>query len=97
MYGFCDPACCASSSPAFSTFSIPSSATVTRRASLHVSRSHSGLMHPCCTRYLICSGEPPDVAFEIDHAASFLMSNSAVARSWTSGGMMFASITAWIC
>lgn len=25
------------------------------------------------------------------------MSNSALERSWMSGGMMFASMTAWIC
>src|SRR6056297_2204841 len=76
---------------------MPSSATVTRRGSLHTKRSHSGLMHPCVTRYLICSLEPPEVAFEMDHAASFLMSNSAVASSSTSGGTMFASMTDWIC
>mmetsp|Transcript_14385 Transcript_14385/g.35664 ORF Transcript_14385/g.35664 Transcript_14385/m.35664 type:complete len:234 (+) Transcript_14385:196-897(+) len=97
VYGFCPLFAADSSSPALRTFSMPSSATVTRRGSLHVSRSHSGLMHPCETRYLICSGEPPEVAFEIDHAASFLMSNSAVASRCTSGGMMLASITAWIC
>ena len=37
------------------------------------------------------------MAFEIDHAASFLMSNSAVASKWTSGGMMLDSMTCWIC
>jgi len=32
---------------------------------------------------------------DIAHAASFLMSNSAVASKATSGGMMLASIIAW--
>ena len=54
-------------------------------------------MHPCCSKYLICSGEPPSVALEMDQAASFLISTSAVARRCTSGGMTFASMTAWIC
>mmetsp|Transcript_45701 Transcript_45701/g.148557 ORF Transcript_45701/g.148557 Transcript_45701/m.148557 type:complete len:377 (-) Transcript_45701:232-1362(-) len=76
---------------------MPSSATVTRRGSLQMSRSQSGLMHPCVTRYLICSVEPPLVALEMDQAASFLMSNSAVASSSTRGGMMLDSMTAWIC
>ncbi len=47
------------------------------------------------TTYLICSCVPPDVALDIAHAASFLMSNSAVASKATSGGMMLASIIAW--
>ena len=54
-------------------------------------------MHPCCSKYLICSGEPPSVALEMDQAASFLISTSAVARRCTSGGTTFASMTAWIC
>mmetsp|Transcript_5160 Transcript_5160/g.11211 ORF Transcript_5160/g.11211 Transcript_5160/m.11211 type:complete len:420 (-) Transcript_5160:345-1604(-) len=97
VYGLAPTRAPLSVSPALRTFSMPSRATVTRRGSLHVSRSQSGLMQPCWTRYLICSGEPPEVAFEIDHAASFRMSNSAVASRCTSGGMMFASITDWIC
>ena len=47
--------------------------------------------------YLICSGEPPEVALDMDQAASFLMSNSATDSKCTRGGMMFASMTAWIC
>ena len=78
-------------------FSSPSSATVTMRASWQVSRSHSGLMQPCSTKNLICWCVPPLVALEMAHAASFLMSNSAVPSRWISGGMMFASMMAWIC
>lgn len=44
--------------------------------------------------YLIWSCVPPEVAFEIAQAASFLMSNSAVCRSCTRGAIMFAWITA---
>ncbi len=47
------------------------------------------------TTYFICSCVPPDVALDIAHAASFLMSNSAVASKATRGGMMLASIIAW--
>ena len=79
--------------PIFKMFSSPSSATVTIRGSWNCRRSHSGLMQPCVTRYLICAGVPPDVAFEMAHAASFLMSNSAVCSSSSSGGMMLQSIT----
>jgi len=54
-------------------------------------------MLTCCdTRYWICSAVPPEVAFEIAQAASFLISKSAVASSWTSGGMRPQSITFWI-
>jgi hypothetical protein len=44
--------------------------------------------------YLIWSCVPPEVAFEIAQAASFLMSNSAVCRRCTRGAIMFALITA---
>ena len=44
--------------------------------------------------YLICSGEPPDVAFEIAHAASFLISNSAFWSKLTRGAIISAAITA---
>jgi hypothetical protein len=44
--------------------------------------------------YLIWSCVPPEVAFEIAQAASFLMSNSAVCRRCTKGPIMFALITA---
>jgi hypothetical protein len=47
------------------------------------------------TAYLICSWVPPDVAFEIAHADSFLMSNSAFWSRCTSGPIRLASITAW--
>eukprot|EP00966_Prymnesium_polylepis_P057039 1321195-Prymnesium_polylepis.1 len=33
----------------------------------------------------------------MDQAASFLMSNSATCSRCINGGMMFASMTAWIC
>lgn len=45
--------------------------------------------------YLICSGVPPDVAFVIAHAASFLVRNSAFCKISISTGKMFASMTAW--
>ena len=67
------------------------------RTSEAESRSQSGLMQPWETRYLICSWVPPLVALEMAQAASFLMSNSAVAKRWMSGGMMPASTTVWIC
>lgn len=51
-------------------FSSPSSATVMIFASCTSSKSERGGMHPSFTRYLICSGLPPLVAFEIAHAAS---------------------------
>ena len=85
-----------STSPTLRMFSKPSSATVTIRASEQTIRSHSGLMHPCSTRYLICWCVPPDVALEMAHAASFLMSNSACASRYTSGGTMLFSTMAWI-
>merc|ERR1719201_681036 len=61
-----------------------------------LSSSHKGGMQACDTRNLICSGVPPDVALLMAHAASFLMSNSALFRRLTSGGMTFASTTDWI-
>src|SRR5258708_37323634 len=56
-------------------------------------------MRPWPTRYRICEGSssPPDVAFEIAQQASFFVLKSAFCRILISGGMMFASITAWIC
>lgn len=54
----------------FRMFSRPSSATVTIFASWTSRRSDKGAMQPSVTRYLICSGLPPLVAFEIAHAAS---------------------------
>ena len=51
------------------------------RESCTVSRSQSGRMHCCETRYMICSGCPPEVAFEIAQAASFFTSKSACASS----------------
>ena len=44
--------------------------------------------------YLSCSAVPPDVALEMAHAASFLMSNSADWRSSTRGCIIPAFITA---
>ena len=66
------------------------------RESCTVSRSQSGRMHRCETRYMICSSVP-EVAFEIAQAASFCTSGkSAFASSWSSGGTRPASMTAWI-
>ena len=53
---------------------------------------HSGLYYQ--TAYLICSCDPPLVALLMAQAASFWMSNSALASSWIKGGMICASITA---
>merc|ERR1719247_2979303 len=58
--------------------------------------SQRGGMQAWLTKNLICSGVPPDAALEMDHAASFLMSNSALFSKFTSGGMTFASTTDWI-
>lgn len=44
--------------------------------------------------YLICSGVPPEVAFVMAQAASFLVRNSAFCRISINTGKMFASITA---
>lgn len=44
---------------------------------------------------LICSGVPPDVAFVMAHAASFLVLNSAFCRISMRTGKMLASITVW--
>lgn len=75
------------------TFSNPSNAIVTIFTSFTVNKSHRGRMHPCWTRNLICCGLPPLVAFEMAHAASLRISNSALANSWINGGMMLLSIT----
>ena len=91
------PAIFISASPTLRMFSRPSSATVMILASCTDSRSHKGVMQPWLTRYLICSGEPPDVALDTAHAASLRMSNSALASMEMSGGTMFESITALIC
>ncbi len=67
------------------------------RASEQVNRSQRGLIHPWFTKYRICSGVPPEVALDMAHAASFLISNSAFANNWIRGGIVFASMTACIC
>lgn len=46
--------------------------------------------------HLICSSDPPDVALLMAHAASLRVLNSPDTRMRRSGGMMFASSTAWI-
>lgn len=46
-----------------------------------------------CVLYLICSGEPPDVAFVIAHAASFLVLKSAFPKISIRTGNMLASMT----
>ena len=51
-------------------------------------------IHTQIHEYLICSGEPPDVAFVIAHAASFLVLKSARPRISINTGNMLASITA---
>mmetsp|Transcript_14788 Transcript_14788/g.59211 ORF Transcript_14788/g.59211 Transcript_14788/m.59211 type:complete len:230 (+) Transcript_14788:227-916(+) len=86
----------ASASPTLRMFSSASSATMMILTSATERSSQSGGMHAWDTRNLICCGVPPDVAFEIAHAASLRMSNSAEFNSCTSGGMMFASMTPWI-
>ena len=45
--------------------------------------------------YLICSGEPPDVALVMAQAASFRVLNSAFPRMSMRTGKMLALITAW--
>mmetsp|Transcript_54587 Transcript_54587/g.95436 ORF Transcript_54587/g.95436 Transcript_54587/m.95436 type:complete len:208 (+) Transcript_54587:618-1241(+) len=77
--------------------SRPSSATVITLLSSTESRLHSGGTTPWCTRYMICSGVPPEVALEAAQAASFWMSNSLDCRSSISLGNTLALITAWIC
>ena len=49
-----------------------------------------------CT-YLSCSGLPPDVAFVIAQAASFLILKSEVVKSRMIWGKIFDSIACWIC
>lgn len=56
----------------------------------------SGQARKCVwASYLIWSWVPPDVAFEIAHAASFLISNSAFWSEWTRGAIRLASITVY--
>merc|ERR1719253_486367 len=69
---------------------------VTILTSFTVRRSHSGRTAPCWTKNLICAALPPLVALLTAHAASFRMSNSALLNSWTNGGTMLLSTTAWI-
>ena len=52
--------------------------TCTILLSMTVRRSHNGGMQPCCTRNLICSAVPPELAFVIAHAASLRVLNSAL-------------------
>lgn len=59
----------------------------TARSEISPWRSHQ--------EHLICSGVPPDVAFVMAHAASFLVRNSAFCKISISTGKMFASMTAW--
>mmetsp|Transcript_40777 Transcript_40777/g.121671 ORF Transcript_40777/g.121671 Transcript_40777/m.121671 type:complete len:209 (-) Transcript_40777:819-1445(-) len=91
------PGVCFSCSPTLRMFSRPSSATTITRVSLTPSVSHSGLMAPRSASALICSAVPPLVALEMAHAASFLMSYSAVASRLMSGATRLASKTDWIC
>ena len=58
-------------------------------------RSHSGLMHPWSTRYLICWCVPPEVALEMAHAAS-LDVKFGVREEVDETRMMLLSIMAWI-
>jgi len=90
------PEAFASFSPTLRIFSRPSRATVIILASEHVSKSQRGLIVFCWTRYLSCSGDPPEVVLEMAQAASFLISNSAFVSNWISGGIIPASTTAWI-
>ena len=86
-----------SSSPIWRIFTNPSRTVVTIFVSTTVNRSQSGRMQPCSTRTLICCGLHPEIAVEIAQTASFRMSNSALLRSRTSGGIMLFSMTDWIC
>lgn len=52
-------------------------------------------VHTCSTKCWICSCVPPDVAFVIAHAASFLVLNSAVAIICISAGNIFSFKTAY--
>ena len=79
--------------PTSRMFCSPSSAKVTIFASQTSSSSHNGGMQPWATKKWICSGVPPEVAFEMAQAASFLISNSAVFRNLINGGMRLASMT----
>mmetsp|Transcript_1881 Transcript_1881/g.6146 ORF Transcript_1881/g.6146 Transcript_1881/m.6146 type:complete len:213 (+) Transcript_1881:179-817(+) len=88
--------CFASASPTLRMFSSASSATMMILTSATERSSQRGGMQACCTRNLICMGVPPDVALEMAQAASLRMSNSALLRSWTSGGTMLLSMTLWI-
>mmetsp|Transcript_25938 Transcript_25938/g.71382 ORF Transcript_25938/g.71382 Transcript_25938/m.71382 type:complete len:218 (+) Transcript_25938:260-913(+) len=89
----CSCCCCL---PNFKMFSSASRATPIIFASDTRRRSTSGLMQPHSTRYAICCGEPPDVALLIAHAASFLMSKSAVWRRLMTGGIRPVLMTSWI-
>ena len=46
-------------------------------------------------KYLICSGDPPEVALVMAQAASFLVLNSALPRMSIKTGKMFVSMTLW--
>lgn len=46
------------------------------------------------TRYFICSGVPPLVAFVTAHAASFFVLNSAILKIFIKIGNILASIIA---
>lgn len=83
-----------SCSPRRRIFSSPFKATWTIFESITVRRSQRGLVQPSATKYLICSGVPPDVALVMAHAASFLVRNSAFWRISINIGKIFASITA---
>mmetsp|Transcript_18873 Transcript_18873/g.58114 ORF Transcript_18873/g.58114 Transcript_18873/m.58114 type:complete len:205 (+) Transcript_18873:651-1265(+) len=86
----------ASASPTLRMFSRASRATMTILTSATERSSHRGPMQAWETRNLIWAGVPPEVALEMAQAASLRMSNSAEWSSWTRGGMMLASTTAWI-
>mmetsp|Transcript_47672 Transcript_47672/g.132280 ORF Transcript_47672/g.132280 Transcript_47672/m.132280 type:complete len:264 (+) Transcript_47672:362-1153(+) len=97
---FGEPVRCDSTAPIFRMLPRPSSATDTNLGSAKVSSRHIGGIQPCSSaRVLICSGRAPEVAFAIAHAASLrtLGEPSPYLMLFTSGGMMLASITAWIC
>lgn len=51
------------------------------------------IRHDLASTYLICSADPPEVAFVMAQAASFLVRNSAVCNILMRAGKMLASIT----
>mmetsp|Transcript_19453 Transcript_19453/g.52937 ORF Transcript_19453/g.52937 Transcript_19453/m.52937 type:complete len:461 (-) Transcript_19453:128-1510(-) len=90
------PSSCCFCFPSLRMLSRASRATPMILASETRRRSTKGLMQPHSMRWPICCGEPPDVALLMAHAASFLMSKSAVCRRLITGGTRPQLMTSWI-